>query len=53
MGLEGARTQARNSTEWEGILGCQSPTVEAEGQGPEPGQGLAEAHAVPLPGPAP
>lgn len=58
MGLEGARTQAHNSTEGKKARGREScgvspPTVEAEGQGPEPGQGLAEAHAEPLPGPAP
>lgn len=29
-------------------MGCQSPMVEAEGQGPELGQGLAEAHVEPL-----
>lgn len=56
MGLEEARTQAHDSTEWEegskeGILGCQSPMVEAERQSPELELKLAEPWVEPLPGP--
>lgn len=53
MGLEEARTQAHDSTEWEegskeGILGCQSPMVEAEGQSPELGLRSAELWVEPI-----